>query len=282
MSEDGKKRPPGLDIDGLVDEHEEEVSEGGQVVRRRGIYLLPNLFTTGAMFAGFYAIIAGMQGAFGAASIAILFGMLFDGLDGWVARMTHTASKFGVEYDSLSDMVSFGVAPALVAYSWGLDDAGRHALGKFGWTMAFIYLACAALRLARFNAQADVADKSWFSGLASPPAAAFIAATVWVCHIHGWNGTGANVLVALITGGTGILMIVNLPYYSFKGLDSGGRVPFAKVILIVLTFSFIALDPPHVLLAMSSTYVVSGPVAWAFRQWKARQGEGNFPDHRSS
>ena len=170
-----------LDIDILVDEHEEEVSEGGKTVRRRGVYLLPNLFTTAGLFAGFYAIIAGMRGDYEAASIAIFFAMLLDGLDGRVARLTNTASKFGAEYDSLADMVSFGVAPALVAYSWGLAD-----LGKFGWSVAFIYVACAALRLARFNTQIEVADKAWFTGLASTAAAAVIAGTVWVCNDIGW------------------------------------------------------------------------------------------------
>lgn len=248
-----------LDIDKLVDEHEEEVSEGGRTMRQRGIYLLPNLFTTGALFAGFYAIIAGMRGDFEAASIAIFFAMLFDGLDGRIARMTHTSSKFGAEYDSLSDMVSFGVAPALVVYSWGLSG-----LGKFGWSVAFIYAACAALRLARFNTQIDTADKAWFTGLASPAAAATIAALVWVFNDVGLAGADipgeVAVLAAVLTAVIGILMIANVPYYSFKTIDPHGRVPFAVIILIVLAFSLVLMDPPRVLLAVALIYAASGPL----------------------
>jgi CDP-diacylglycerol--serine O-phosphatidyltransferase len=248
-----------IDIDRLVDEHEEEVSEDGRTVRRRGIYLLPNLFTTGALFAGFYAIIAGMRADFEAAAIAIFFAMLFDGLDGRVARLTNTASKFGAEYDSLSDMVSFGVAPALVVYSWGLGE-----LGKFGWSVSFIYAACAALRLARFNTQIEVADKAWFTGLSSPSAAAVIAATVWVCSDIGWVGAGlsteVSAAVAVLTAVIGMLMIANVPYYSFKTIDEHRRVPFAMVILMVLVFSLVTVDPPRVLLAAGLLYAASGPL----------------------
>ena len=271
-------KTPGLDldidIDMLVDEHEEEVSEGGKTVRRRGIYLLPNLFTTAALFAGFYAIIAGMRGDYEAAAIAIFFAMLLDGLDGRVARLTNTASKFGAEYDSLADMVSFGVAPALVVYSWGLAD-----LGKFGWSVAFIYVACAALRLARFNTQIEVADKAWFTGLASPAAAAVIAGTVWVCNDIGWSGFDlpfqASVAVALLTALIGILMIANVPYYSFKIIDLHGRVPFAAVILVVLIFSLIIVDPPRVLLGAFLLYAVSGPVVRVVRGKTAAESEAD-------
>ncbi len=246
-------------LDLLVDEHEEEVSEDGKTVRRQGIYLLPNLLTTSAMFCGFYAIVAAIRGDFEPAAIAIFAAMFFDGLDGRVARLTNTASKFGEEYDSLSDMVSFGVAPALVVFSWGLGE-----LGKLGWSVAFIYVACAALRLARFNAQIDVADKSWFTGLASPPAAATIAATVWVAHDLGWMGDAipreALLLVALLTGVIGILMIVNVPYYSFKTLDANHRVPFVSIILFVLVISLVTVDPPLVLLSVGLIYAASGPL----------------------
>ena len=255
----GADKAFGLDIDKLVDEHEEEVSEGGRTMRQRGIYLLPNLFTTGALFAGFYAIIAGMRGDFEAAAIAIFFAMLFDGLDGRIARLTQTSSKFGAEYDSLSDMVSFGVAPALVVYSWGLSG-----LGKFGWSVAFIYAACAALRLARFNTQIDTADKAWFTGLASPPAAAAIAALVWVFNDVGIAGADipgeVAVLAAVLTAVIGILMIANVPYYSFKTIDPQGRVPFAVIILIVLVFGLVMMDPPRVLLAAALIYAASGPL----------------------
>jgi len=259
-----------LEIDLLVDEHEEEVSEEGQTVRRRGIYLLPNLFTTGALFCGFYAVIAGIRGDFEPACIAIFFAMVFDGLDGRVARMTHTTSKFGEEYDSLSDMVSFGVAPALVVFSWGLSD-----LGKFGWSVAFIYVACAALRLARFNAQIEETDKNWFTGLASPAAAGVIAAAVWVCNDMGWFGADRpfelTVLLAVLTALTGILMIVNIPYYSGKTIDVRRRVPFVAVIIVVFVFSLVTVDPPRVFLAAFLLYALSGPVMLLLKGRKATE-----------
>ncbi len=256
---DDTERGFGLDIDRLVDEHEEEVSEGGKTTRHQGIYLLPNLFTTGALFAGFYAIIAGIRGDFEAAAIAVFFAIVFDGLDGRVARMTNTSSKFGAEYDSLSDMVSFGVAPALVVYSWGLSE-----LGKFGWSVAFIYTACAALRLARFNTQIDTADRAWFTGLASPPAAATLASTVWVCTDSGLVGADLPVeiasVVAVLTALVGFLMIANVPYYSFKTIDTHRRVPFALIILVVFLFSLVTLDPPRVWLTACLLYAASGPL----------------------
>lgn len=248
---------PSLDL--LVDEHEEEVSENGRTVRRQGIYLLPNLFTTGALFAGFYAVIAAMRGDFESAAIAIFFAGIFDGLDGRIARLTNTSSKFGAEYDSLADMVSFGVAPALVMFSWALGD-----LGKFGWSAAFIYVACAALRLARFNTAAETADKNYFTGLASPAAAAIIASTVWVCHDLGWVGEAlpseVAVVVGLLTAAVGFLMIANFPYYSFKDVDFRGRVPFVVIILVVLIFGLVTLDPPLILLLAFLLYAGSGPV----------------------
>lgn len=254
-------------LDGLVDEHEEEVSENGETVRKQGIYLLPNLFTTAALFAGFYAVIAAMRGDFESAAIAIFFAMVFDGLDGRVARLTNTSSKFGAEYDSLSDMVSFGVAPALVMFSWALGD-----LGKFGWSAAFIYVACAALRLARFNTQIDTADKNYFTGLASPAAAAIIASTVWVCHDMGLVGSELpyelSIVVGLLTATVGILMIANFPYYSFKGIDFRGRVPFVVMIAVVLVFGLVTLDPPRILLIAFLVYAASGPVMQVVKRRK--------------
>jgi CDP-diacylglycerol--serine O-phosphatidyltransferase len=256
---------PNLDV--LVGEHEEEVSENGKTVRRSGIYLLPNLFTTAALFGGFYAIIAAMRGSYESAAIAIFFAMVFDGLDGRVARLTNTTSKFGAEYDSLADMVSFGVAPALVAFSWALGG-----LGKFGWAVSFVYVACAALRLARFNTQIDFSDKNFFTGLPSPAAAAMIAAIVWVCHEEGWVGTGLPVELAVtigcLTAVIGVLMIVNMPYYSFKGLDLRGRVPFVVIIMVVLLFGLVTLDPPRVLLVAFAIYAFSGPVRMFWLSWK--------------
>lgn len=251
-------------LDMLVDDHEEEVSEGGRTVKRRGVYLLPNLFTTGALFCGFYAVVAAMRGDFESAPIAIFFALVFDGLDGRIARLTNTASKFGAEYDSLSDMVSFGVAPALVMFSWALGD-----LGKFGWSAAFIYVACAALRLARFNTQVDTADGNYFTGLASPAAACIIASAVWVSHDLGWVGPGlpeeVAVLVAILTAVVGLLMVANIPYYSFKMVDLHGRVPFVVILLIVLVFGLVTVDPPSIFLIGFLAYAVSGPVMLARR-----------------
>jgi len=261
---------PSLDM--LVGEHEEEVSENGETVRRRGIYLLPNLFTTGTLFAGFYAIVAAMRGDFESSAIAIFAAMIFDGLDGRIARLTHTASKFGVEYDSLSDMVAFGVAPTLVVFSLALGD-----LGKFGWSASFIYLACAALRLARFNTQVDTADKQFFTGLASPAAASIVASVVWVCSDLGWTGKDMpaemGVVLALLTGVAGLLMIANFTFYSFKEVDFGGRVPFVVIILVVLVFSLVTMDPPRVLLVASLSYALSGP-AVGFFKWRKRRSQG--------
>jgi len=278
-SDDMDKQPPDLEaeLEGSgyeslipVDEHEEEISVNGRKERHRGIYLLPNLFTTAALFAGFYAIVASMHGRFEAAAISVFAALVFDGLDGRIARLTQTQSKFGAEFDSLSDMVSFGVAPALVMFSWALQG-----LGKFGWAAAFIYVACAALRLARFNTQIEVADGNYFSGLASPAAAATLAATVWVARDEGWVGAQLPPelawLAALFTVLIGILMIVNIRYHSFKGLDLRGRVPFVVMILVVLGFGLVMLDPPRVLLVASLLYALSGPALAARRgRWPGR------------
>jgi CDP-diacylglycerol--serine O-phosphatidyltransferase len=253
----------------FFDDHEEEVRVDGQTVRRRGIYLLPNLFTTGALFCGFFAVVSGMQGQFETAAIAIFIAMMLDGMDGRVARMTHTESKFGAEYDSLSDMVSFGVAPGLVMFSWALSG-----LGKFGWAAAFIYVACAALRLARFNTQIDTADKNFFSGLASPAAAAVIAGTVWVCQGEGWAGDQLpfelSVMAALLTAAIGIMMILNVPYHSFKGIDLHGRVPFVVIIAIVVIIGVVMLDPAKVLLLAFLIYAFSGPFAAALKIFRGK------------
>ncbi|WP_226648767.1 CDP-diacylglycerol--serine O-phosphatidyltransferase [Microbulbifer variabilis] len=240
-----------------VDEHiEEEVAENGKKVRARGVYLLPNLITTGALFSGFYAIVAGMSGNFEAAAIAIFVAMVLDGLDGRVARLTDTQSAFGVQYDSLSDMVSFGLAPALVAFSWGLDT-----LGKFGWAIAFLYAACAALRLARFNTQVDTVDKGVFIGLASPTAAAIVASMVWAGH-NVEVGAGLAMIAALVTAAAGLLMVSNFRYASFKGLDFKGRVPFVMMLAVILVFSLVTIDPAGVLLTLAVLYTLSGPAMW--------------------
>jgi len=252
-----------------VDEHVEEVNVDGRRERRRGIYLLPNLVTTAALFSGFYAIVAGMNGRFETAAIAIFVAMIFDGLDGRIARFTNTQSKFGAEYDSLSDMVSFGVAPGLVMFSWALSS-----LGKFGWAVAFIYVACAALRLARFNTQIDTADKNYFSGLASPAAAAVMAGTVWVCQEQGWVGADVPVGLAIISGCLtalmGFLMISSVKYHSFKGFDLHGRVPFVVMILIVVGFGVVMLAPSGVLLAGFLIYAASGPATMVLKKLRSK------------
>lgn len=221
---------------------------------RKGIYLLPNLFTTGALFSGFYAVVAGMDGNFENAAIAIFVAMVLDGLDGRVARMTNTQSDFGAEYDSLADMVSFGVAPALVAFSWALQD-----LGKIGWVAAFVYCAGAALRLARFNTQLAVADKNYFTGLASPAAAAIVAGNVWVFSESGTSGADIAWWMAIIVPVTGLLMVSNFKYHSFKGLDLRGKIPFIALLAIVLGFAVVSIDPALVLLGVSLLYALTGP-----------------------
>ncbi len=249
-----------------VDEHvEEEVSANGKKVRAKGVYLLPNLITTGALFSGFYAIIAGMGGNFEAAAIAIFAAMILDGLDGRVARLTDTQSAFGVQYDSLSDMVSFGLAPALVVFSWGLGP-----LGKLGWAAAFLYAACAALRLARFNTQVDTVDKGVFIGLASPTAAAIVASMVWAGHDADVGG-GLAFVAALVTTAAGLLMVSNFHYSSFKKLDFKGRVPFVMMLAIILVFSLVTIDPPRVLLVIAVIYTFSGPVAWVWKMLRERR-----------
>ena len=268
MMEDKKEWPKQTDarVDGLfpVDEHVEEVDEGGQTIRRKGIYLLPNLFTTGNLFCGFYAIIAAQAGFISQACIAIFVAMILDALDGRVARMTNTMSKFGEQYDSLADMVTFGVAPAMVAFSWALHD-----LGKFGWIVSFVYAACGALRLARFNAQIETTDSRYFTGLAIPAAAALVIGMVWSLDDFGIAGDSTIIALfgAFITAVAGILMISNIRYHSFKKFDLKGRVHFIFVVIIVLAFAVIFTDPPRVLMLIFLGYACSGP---AFAVWRMR------------
>ncbi len=232
--------------------------------RRRGIYLLPNLFTTAALFAGFYAIVAGMSGNFANAAIAIFVAGVLDGMDGRVARLTNTQSDFGAEYDSLSDMVAFGVAPALVAFSWSLS-----MLGKLGWMAAFIYCAGAALRLARFNSNLGTADSRYFTGLPSPSGAALVAGMIWVGADLGISGdqTGVAIFAAIWTALGGALMVSNFRYSSFKQLDMKSHVPFYVLIGIVVGVAIINLHPPVVLLCLVFAYALSGPVM-ALLRWR--------------
>ncbi|MFY9260024.1 MAG: CDP-diacylglycerol--serine O-phosphatidyltransferase [Gallionella sp.] len=229
-------------------------------LRKRGIYLLPNLFTTGALFAGFYAIVQAMNAQFEHAAIAIFIAMVLDGLDGRVARLTHTQSEFGAEYDSLSDMVSFGVAPSLVMYEWALKG-----LGKWGWFAAFIYCTATALRLARFNTNIDVVDKRYFQGLPSPAAAALVAGFVWVMWDYGMTGEEVRAYAAVLTVLAGLSMVSNLPFYSFKDFNARKSVPFIVVFLIPLFFILIWSDPSRVLFALFVAYALSGIVMWLVR-----------------
>lgn len=221
----------------------------------RGIYLLPNLLTTAGLFSGFYAVVMSMNGQFENAAIAIFIAMIFDGLDGRVARITNTQSAFGAEYDSMADMLSFGVAPALVAYNFGLTE-----LGKFGWLAAFVYVAGAALRLARFNTQVDVADKRYFQGLASPSAAAVVAGMVWVSIEYDINGNDYSYIVAIVTGIVGLLMVSNFKYNSFKEVDWHGKVPFVALLVVMLGFVVVATAPSLVLFIVFVLYTVAGPI----------------------
>lgn len=226
--------------------------------RRRGIYLLPNAFTTGALFAGFYAIVSAMDSHFTQAAVAIFVAMILDGMDGRIARLTNTQTDFGVQYDSLSDLASFGLAPALVMYQWTLSD-----MGKLGWLAAFIYAACAALRLARFNTQASSLDKRYFQGLPSPAAAAVLAGMIWFGNAYELP-EGATLLVFCFpaTIVVGLLMVSNIRYHSFKEFDLQlkGRVPFMGILIVVGVFALIASEPPLVLFGIAVTYAVSGPV----------------------
>ncbi len=224
--------------------------------RHRGVYLLPNLFTTGAMFAGFYAILAGMDGKFEAASIAIFIAMIFDVLDGTVARMTNTTSEFGLQYDSLSDMVSFGVAPAVLAFSWILNEIGR-----IGWAAAFIYASCAALRLARFNTQIDPSKNGCFIGIPSPAAAALIASLIW-CSYEVELTSELAFLVAAVTALAGFLMVSNFHYRGLKELDLKGKVPFVVIFSVVMGLIVVIIDPPRILFIFALVYSFSAPVLW--------------------
>jgi CDP-diacylglycerol--serine O-phosphatidyltransferase len=223
--------------------------------KSKAIYLLPNLFTTAALFCGFYAVVAGMHGQFEAAATAIFIAMILDGFDGRVARLIHGESEFGAQYDSMSDLVAFGVAPALVSLSWALSD-----LGKVGWMAAFIYLAGAALRLARFNAMIGVTDKKYFIGLASPPAAALVAGLVWVCTQEGISSAAMTWFGAITVVCAGLLMVSNFKYYSFKDFDVKGRVPFVALLAIVVVFSVVFIDPARILFGLAFIYALSGPV----------------------
>ena len=235
--------------------------------RARGIYLLPNLLTTGCLFSGFYAVVAAIDKHFAPAGMAVFVAMIFDTLDGRTARLTHTESAFGKEYDSLADMLAFGLAPAIVSYQWGvvrIAEYGR-AWGRFGWLAAFFYAVCAAMRLARFNVRTAL-DKRYFEGLPSPSAAAIVAAFVWFSSE--WREPALAGLIAAfcITAAAGALMVSRFSYPSFKQFDLDRRIKFAYMLIVPLFFVLVAIDPPTMLLSMFATYALSAPVLWTARR----------------
>jgi CDP-diacylglycerol---serine O-phosphatidyltransferase len=234
--------------------------------RRKGIYILPNLFTLAALFGGFYAVVMAMNGRFDQAAVGVFCAMVLDSLDGRVARMTNTQSAFGEQMDSLSDMVSFGAAPALIAYEWGLKG-----LGRWGWIAAFVYCACAALRLARFNVNTAVVDKRYFQGLPSPAAAALVAGFIWIMtelEIKGPDVAWPMFVLALYAG---LTMVTNVPFYSFKDVQMKKSVPFAVIVLIALGIAVINIHPPTVLFGLFVIYGVSGYVIYGWRRAKGVQ-----------
>jgi CDP-diacylglycerol---serine O-phosphatidyltransferase len=235
--------------------------------RSKGLYILPNLFTTGALFCGFYAIVQAMNLRFSEAAIAIFFAMVLDSLDGRVARITNTQSAFGAEYDSLSDMVSFGAAPALVAYEWALKG-----MGKLGWVAAFVYVAAAALRLARFNTNIGIVDKRWFQGIPSPAAAALVAGFVWVMDDVQMHGRDLSWLMWGITLYAGVTMVSDVPFYSFKDFRFKRSVPFLTIAAIPLVYGLVSQDPPKVLFSLFVLYGFSGYVAWIYKRFFCNTG----------
>ncbi|MFB9241276.1 CDP-diacylglycerol--serine O-phosphatidyltransferase [Massilia antarctica] len=241
------------------------VDADGNPMRRRGIYLLPNAFTTAALFCGFYAIVMAMNQRFEHAGWAIFIAMVLDGLDGRIARLTNTQSEFGAQYDSLADMVSFGAAPALVIYEWSL-----RGLGKFGWLAAFVYCAGAALRLARFNTNIEVVDKRFFQGLPSPAAAAMVAGFVLMMSDLGFSGAELPWLSWGIALFAGLTMVTNVPFYSFKDVNFRKSVPFIAVFLIALALALVSIDPPKVLMPLFVIYGLSGYAVYAWRLAKGK------------
>jgi len=247
---------------------------GGKIIHK-GVFLLPNALTTGALFAGFYSIISGINGHYTAAAVAVVVAGVLDGLDGRVARMTNTQSEFGVQYDSLSDLISFGLAPALLAFNWSLSSLRDISplAGKLGWLAAFLFVACAALRLARFNTQAAVADKVYFQGLASPAAAGTLVATIWFFTDQGISGESVRWIILFETVVLGLLMFSRVRYFSGKSWPRGDRIPAGFLFLVVLVFVFLAIDPPTVMMVVGIIYVVSGLVMTVLgrQAWKNRR-----------
>ncbi len=242
--------------------------------RGRGIYLLPNLFTTSALLAGFYSLIAAHNGQFESAAISIIVAMVLDGFDGRVARMTNTTTAFGAEYDSMADMVSFGAAPAFLMYAWSLSSLPAAEYGQLGWVVCFVYCGCCGLRLARFNVQVGVADKRFFQGLACPSAAAVLASFVWVSEEMGRTGEQLIILSFLLTLFCGLLMVSTFMYYSFKDLGESRKVPFAMLLGLLLLLVTTAVDPPKMILIASMLYAAAGP-SYALFRWVRKRSRRN-------
>ncbi|WPU55497.1 CDP-diacylglycerol--serine O-phosphatidyltransferase [Stenotrophomonas acidaminiphila] len=244
--------------------------------RSRSIYLLPNLFTTAGLFAGFYAIIAASNGDFVNAAVAVFVAGVMDGLDGRVARLTGTSSEFGVQYDSLADLVSFGMAPALVMYHWSLSSLkfDGEVLGRIGWLAAFLYAACAALRLARFNTQVGTVDKRWFVGLASPAAAGLMMSFVWAFADGslGWSGEELRYVALAVSIVAALLMVSRIRFWSFKGGSEKGprseRVPFMVLALVPVVIAIMVVDLPRTLFVVGVLYALSGPLMWLWQRWR--------------
>lgn len=245
--------------------------------RRRGIYLLPNLFTTASLFSGFYSIVSAMNGEYEKSAIAIFIAMIFDGLDGRVARMTNTESDFGKEYDSLSDMMVFGVAPAVVVYMWALNsfDPNLWLWSEIGWLTAFFYCACAALRLARFNTMAgtDKEEKRYFLGLPSPSAAAVVMGSIWCATYNGFTGPELNFIAVALTFAAGFFMVSNVRFRSFKDLSLDGKVPFRYLLFLLGVFALIAISPANVLFGAALLFLISGPVGAVMRRVRGEPEE---------
>jgi len=253
----------------MHDGNEADFVEGSDVVvrkRRKGIYILPNLFTLAALFGGFYAIVMAINGRFDMAAVGVFCAMVLDSLDGRVARMTNTQSAFGEQMDSLSDMVSFGAAPAIISYVWALQG-----LGRWGWIAAFVYCACAALRLARFNVNTGVVDKRYFQGLPSPAAAALVAGFVWVVTDAGFKGPTVAWPMFALALYAGLSMVTNVPFYSFKDVHMKKSVPFAVIVLIALGIAVINIDPPIVMFGLFVAYGASGYLIYFWRKAKGLQ-----------
>ncbi len=242
--------------------------------RGRGIYLLPNLFTTSALLAGFYAIIAAQNGEFQTSAITILVALILDGFDGRVARMTNTTTAFGAEYDSMADMVSFGVAPAFLMYTWSLSNLSVSDYGQLGWVACFVYTGCCGLRLARFNVAVGTADKRFFQGLACPAAATVLASLVWVSTEFKAGGDELIPLALFATVTTGLLMVSTFMYYSFKDIGESKKIPFAMMVGVLLLMVFTAVDAPKMILIASTGYAVAGPAYALFRWLRKRNKRG--------